>query len=464
MSTLTKDVRKDQSHFEKIVEEVKAFPGGKVKVAITDIDGVLRGKVVHIDKFLSLVKSGFGFCDVVFGWDSNDKCYDSVGFTGWHTGYPDAKAVLDLATYRNVPWDNNIPFFLADLEREDGSPLEISPRNLLKKVRQDSLDLGYFPVFAQEFEWFNFNETSDSLHAKGFRELNTLSKGMFGYSVLRATQNAPFFNDLFDLMGKFRIPIEGIHTETGPGVYEAAILYDDVLEAGDRAVLFKTAVKEIGHYHGIMPTFMAKWHSDYPGCSGHVHQSLWSDNQSRNIFYDSQKPGEPSDIMKSYIAGQLHCLPHILPMYAPTINSYKRLVEGHWAPTTLSWGIDNRTASIRAILGGEKSARVELRVPGSDVNPYLAMAASLASGLYGVKNKLNLEIPASRESAYRDKSLETLPKNLGDATKNMKNSDLPNELFGESFVKHFVETREWEWQEHMKAVTDWEYKRYFEVI
>jgi glutamine synthetase len=464
MSTLANEIQKDPSVLEKIIEEVKAFPSGKVKVAITDIDGILRGKVLHLDKFLSSVKNGFGFCDVVFGWDSNDKCYDNVSYTGWHSGYPDTNAFLDIGTYRKVPWNNNVPFFLADLVNADGSALEISPRSLLKKVRQDSFDLGYTPFFSQEFEWFNFKETSEELHERGFRDPNTLSKGMFGYSVLRSSQHAPFFDDLFELLGKFGIPIEGLHTETGPGVYEAAILYDEILESADRAVLFKTAVKEIGHRHGVIPSFMAKWHSEYAGCSGHVHQSLWNDEGSRNVFYDSANPNEPSEIMKSYIAGQLHCLPYILPMFAPTINSYKRLVEGHWAPTTLSWGIDNRTTSIRVILGEEKSQRLELRVPGSDVNPYLAMAASLASGIYGIKKNMKLEIPVTKQSAYLDKSLESLPKNLGDATSRMKNSELSRELFGEQFVKHFIETREWEWEEHMKAVTDWEFKRYFEVI
>ena len=168
--------------------------------------------------------------------------------------------------------------------------------------------------------------------------------------------------------------------------------------------------------------------------------------------------------MEHYIAGILHCLPEILPLYAPTINSYKRLTEGAWAPTTLTWGIDNRTCAVRAIPGSLKSTRIEMRVPGSDANPYLAMAASLASGLYGIKNKLPLKISATQGNGYEDKQNGTLSKHLGEATQKMKNSKLAIELFGENFVRHFTKTRDWEWNQHLNSVSDWELKRYFEII
>jgi glutamine synthetase len=170
-----------------------------------------------------------------------------------------------------------------------------------------------------------------------------------------------------------------------------------------------------------------------------------------------------SELMKQYVAGQLYCLPHILPLYAPTINSYKRLVEGAWAPTTLTWAVDNRTVALRVLSGGEKSCRLETRVVGSDVNPYLAMAAALASGLYGIRHKLKLQ-EATKGNGYRDASHGVLPGNLHEATMAMKKSAIAKELLGEKFVEHFVQTREWEWRQHLKAVTDWEFKRYFEII
>jgi glutamine synthetase len=441
---------------EEIITKVKNSPNPKVKVAITDLDGVLRGKYLHKNKFLSIIQGGLGFCDVVFGWDINDLCYDKIDFTGWHTGYPDAVATIDLNTYRTVPWDNDVPFFLGNFN------LDICPRNLLLKIKAQANALGFKPSFGQEFEWFNFKETSESAYQKDFNHLTPLSNGMFGYSLLRMAKNSAFVNDIYDLMYKFDVPIEGLHTETGPGVLEAAILYGDVLESADRAVLFKSGVKEIGIRHGIMPTFMAKINASLPGCSGHIHQSLWDEKE--NIFYNSSSKTKMSEIMESYIAGLLHCMPHVLPMYAPTINSYKRLVEGAWAPTTITWGIDNRTTCIRALPGSSSSTRIELRVVGSDANPYLAHAAALASGLYGVKNKLKLSVPQTVGNGYENITNGVLPRNLWDASMAMKNSKLAQEILGAEFVKHFTATREWEWKQHAKAVTDWEFKRYFEIV
>lgn len=449
---------------QEIIAYVKNHPAGKVKIAITDIDGVLRGKYISAEKFLSIIDTNTGFCDVIFGWDINDAAYDNANFTGWHTGYPDAAANLDLSTFRKIPWENDVPFFLGEMITKDGDPSYVCPRQLLKKVLNNAKEEGFTPFFSQEFEWYNFAETPQSANDKQFKNLTPLTPGMFGYSIVRSTLQNPFFTDLFELLKKFDIPLEGLHTETGPGTYEAAINYSEIIEAADRAVLFKTAVKEIAYKHNIMATFMAKVNENLPGCGGHVHQSLWDEAAKINLFYDEKNSMKMSETMKSYIAGQLHCLPFILPMFAPTINSYKRLVEGAWAPTTLTWGVDNRTVALRVLQSSKKSCRLETRVIGSDVNPYLAMAAALASGLYGIKNKLELKQPATTGNGYDDYSNGTLPKTLDEATQMMKQSTLPKEILGEKFVEHFVQTREWEWRQHLKAVTDWEYKRYFEII
>ena len=447
---------------QEVIQYVKEHASGKVKIAFADIDGVLRGKYISAEKFLAVCESTTSFCDVIFGWDAGDVAYENSRYTGWHTGYPDCPAQLDLSTFRKIPWEDDVPFFLGDFIDVEGKPSAVCPRQLVKKVLADAEALGYTPSFAQEFEWFNFAETPQSANEKGFRNLSALTPGMFGYSVLRSTLKNSFFSDLFDLLKKFGVPLEGLHTETGPGTYEAAITYSGILEAADRAVLFKTAVKEIAYKHGIMATFMAKINENLPGCGGHVHQSLWKGNE--NVFYHEKDPQKISNILRHYIAGQLYCLPYILPMYAPTINSYKRLVEGAWAPTTLTWGIDNRTVALRVLPGGKKSARLETRVIGADVNPYLAMAACLASGLYGVKNKIELKQAATTGNGYRDYSHGTMPRTLEEATIKMKSSAVAKEIFGEAFVDHFVQTREWEWKQHLKAVTDWEYKRYFEII
>ncbi|HEV7332787.1 MAG TPA: glutamine synthetase family protein [Flavisolibacter sp.] len=447
-----------------ILTYVKEHPSQKVKIAFADIDGILRGKYISAEKFLSVAENGLGFCDVVFGWDAADASYDNSRFTGWHSGYPDCPAKLDLATFRKIPWEEDVPFFLGDFCNADGEPSPVCPRQLLKKVTVDAEGMGYAPVFSQEFEWFNFAETPQSACDKGYRDLQPLTPGMFGYSILRSTLKNPFFSDLFTQLKNFGVPLEGLHTETGPGTYEAAIEHASVVEAADRAVLFKTAVKEIAYKHGIMATFMAKIREDLPGCGGHVHQSLWNREKTENLFYNPEDELGMSGVMRHYLAGQLFCLPFLLPLFAPTINSYKRLVEGAWAPTTLTWGVDNRTVALRVLPGSKKSCRLETRVIGADVNPYLAMAGCLAAGLYGIRQKMELKQLPVKGNGYRDLSNGSLPRTLQEATALMKESPVAKEILGESFVEHFVQTREWEWRQHLKAVTDWEYKRYFEII
>lgn len=447
-----------------IIRIIKDNKHLKIKFAISDIDGVLRGKTIHKDKFLEVAEGDIGFCDVIFGWDVNDKCYDNAKLTGWHTAYPDAKAQLDLNSYRTIPWDDKLPFFLADFSNHKHIAATACPRSLLKRIRKQADDMGYLPIFSQEFEWFNFLSTPNQLASTNYNELKTISPGMFGYSMMRPSEYQNYFNDLFDLLEQFDIPLEGLHPETGPGVYEAAIRYDEILAAADKAILFKNSVKEIAYRHGIIASFMAKWDENMPGCSGHIHQSLWDKNQHRNLFHAADTTTRMSELMESYLAGQLLCLPDILPMYAPTINSYKRLHEGTWAPISSSWGFDNRTTAVRVINGDEKSSRLEMRVAGSDTNPYLAMAASLASGLYGIKNNLKLTTKNVVGSAYEEHGGVKLPSNLMDATRQMKNSKLAHELFGKDFISHFAITREWEWEEFSKAVTNWEIKRYLEII
>ena len=446
----------------RIVEQVRGSPATRVKVAVSDTDGVLRGKYLHKEKFISAVESGFGFCNVVFGWDSNDQCYDNTTWTGWHTGFPDALVQLDLSTFRRVPWDDNVPFFLGEFVEADGTPLPVCPRQLYKRVLARAGKMGFEVLTGLEYEWFNFRETPQSFAAKGYVRPEPITPGMFGYSLIRAGQNQPFFRALMEEMPAFGVPVEGLHTETGPGVYEAALLYAPGIESGDRGILFKQAAKEIGSRFGIMPSFMAKWSTQYPGCSGHIHQSL-SDGK-RNLFYDARHPHRMSRLFESYLAGQLALLEDIQAMVAPTVNSYKRLVDGMWAPVKRSWGVDNRTATLRVIPGSPKSTRLESRCPGADINPYIALAACVGAGLWGIENKLKLkDAPLSGDAAMAAK-IPRLPRNLAEATANLKRSAAARELFGEGFVDHFVRTREWEWRQFQDAVTDWELKRYFEII
>jgi glutamine synthetase len=423
----------------------------RVKLGAFDTDCTLRGKYVSLDKFWSAAESETGFCDVIFGWDIGDVLYDNAKVTGWHTGYPDATARIDLKTFRAIPWEPGTAFFLLDFV----NVAAISPRQVLQRVIEKAGE--YKAFFSAEFEFFCFRETPQSMREKNYRSLTPLSPGSFGYSVLRASENHELALQLFDQLTAFNVPIEGFHTETGPGVYEAAIAVDEALAAADKAALFKTAVKEIAFRHGVTPTFMAKYNADLPGSSGHLHQSLWQ--SERNLFADGA--GGMSQVMRQYMGGLVSSLPELAAIFCPTINSYKRTVPGAWAPVNATWGIDNRTTAIRAIPGGAKSTRIELRLTGADINPYLAMAASLAAGLDGIAHEAPL--PAATVNAYTGDA-PALPHSLSEATAQFRQSKLARRWLGDDFVDHYAGTRDWESRQFAKAVTDWELARYFESI
>jgi glutamine synthetase len=432
-----------------------------VKLGVFDIDGILRGKYLHRDKFFSALDNGFGFCDVVLGWDSNDQLYDNVTFTGWHTAYPDAQCRILPATCRALPLEGDMLFFL--VEFADAAEA-VCPRALLRRVLARAEAMGYAAMASCEYEFFLFEETPHTAREKGFRGLRTVTPGYFGYSVLRASVHADFYADLLALCRDMRFPLEGLHTETGPGVLEAAIQYADALEGADRAALFKTFVKVLAQRRGWMATFMAKWSRDWPGQSGHLHVSL-KDRQGRPAFYDAAKPHHMSDAMRWFIGGQQALLPELLAMVAPTVNSYTRLIPGFWAPTDATWGIENRTCALRAIPGSPQSQRVEYRIAAADINPYVALAAALGSGLWGIEHRIEPDAPVEGNAyALTYPPERQLPRTLWDAAQRLKASAVAPALYGDTFVDHYAATREWEEREFRKAITDWELARYFEII
>lgn len=435
----------------------------KVKVGGFDVDGVLRGKYVRADKFWSALDGGFGFCDVIFGWDIGDVLYDNATVTGWHTGYPDTGARIDPSSFRVMPAEPDTAAFLVDFVAKDGSAHPACPRSLLKSVAARARSRGFSPLFSAEFEFFLFRETSESAAEKGYRDMRTLSPGMFGYSWLREEQHQELCHAILDEMEAFDIPIEGLHTETGPGVYEVAIKYDEIVAVADKAALFKTAMKALAARHGVMVTFMAKWNADLPGTSGHIHQSLWSADGATNLFFDGAADASLSPLARHYIAGQLALMPELTALYSPTINSYKRYVPGVWAPMTASWAVENRTCAVRAIPGGPKSTRLEYRQTAADMNPYIAMATALAAGLYGVEKKLPCPAPATGD-ASADESVGRVPRSLRAATEQLAASKAAREILGDAFVDHYVRTRDWEARQYERAVTDWELRRYFELV
>lgn len=446
------------SDAHRIVEESQH---SHVKVAIADLDGVLRGKYVSRQKFLAGLEGGLGFCDVVLGWDVDDQPYDNVTATGWHTGFPDAVVRIIPESCRAIPFEHGMLFFLCEFEPPGDA---VCPRSVLKRVLKKAQDMGFSAYASLEYEFFVFEETPHSVREKGYRDLKPLSPGSFGYSILRNTSGSELYHTLLSTCEALDMPLEGLHTETGPGVLEAALTVDSALNAADKAVLFKTFTKVLAQRHGLMATFMAKWSHHHAGQSGHAHMSL-KDREGNSVFHDVNQPQTMSKAMRHFIAGQQLLMPELVAMVASTVNSYSRLVPGLWAPTAATWGIDNRTCAIRAILGSPKSQRVEYRVAAADANPYLALAAAVASGLWGIEHELEPDKP-TQGNAY-DVSAPTerqLPSTLWDAAQRFKASSAARQLFGDVFVDHYAASREWEERAFRKHVTDWELARYFEII
>jgi glutamine synthetase len=434
-----------------------------IKVGVHDVDGILRGKYLHVDKFFSALDSGFGFCDVVLGWDSNDQLYDNVTYTGWHTAYPDAPVRIIPESCRDLPTEPGGLFFLCEFADKAEA---VCPRGVLRRVLARAEKMGFSVRCGFEYEFFVFEETPRSVREKGFKNLKPISPGYFGYSVLRNSVYAEWYRELLDFCEKMDFSLEGLHTETGAGVLEAALRVSSGLEAADRAALFKTFLKVLAQRRGWMASFMAKWSKDWPGCGGHIHMSLWRDGKKpQGAFYDAKAPYSMSNTMRSFVAGQQALMPEILAMVSPTVNSFRRLIPGYWAPTSATWGVENRTTALRVIPGSEKSTRVEFRVAAADGNPYLALAAAVGAGLWGIENKMKLGDPV-QGNAYDKKhpAKLDLPRTLMEAAERLRGCKPARELFGAEFVEHYAATREWEEREFRKAITDWELDRYFEII
>ncbi|MBR58958.1 MAG: glutamine synthetase [Myxococcales bacterium] len=432
-----------------------------VKLGIFDADGVLRGKYVSRDKFLSALDNGFGFCDVVLAWDSNDQLYDNVKYTGWHTGYPDAEVRVLPETCRELYFEEGGLFFLCEFK---GEAEQLCPRGVLRRVLAKAESMGVRPFSALEYEFFVFDETPHSVQEKDFRNLRPITPGNFGYSVLRASVWSDLYGQILEMCDDMNFGLEGLHTETGPGVLEAAIQVDEALNSADKAALFKTFMKVLAERHELMATFMAKWSMDYPGQSGHIHLSL-KDMDGKSLFYEEGADHTMSTTMRHFVGGCQQLMPETLAMIASTVNSYTRLIPGYWAPTTATWGVENRTCALRVIPGSAKSQRVEYRVAAADANPYLALAAALASGLYGIENEIEPDAPIVG-NAYEAPVPDALklPSTLWEAAQRLKGSDAARSLFGDLFVDHFASSREWEEREFRRHVTDWELRRYFEII
>lgn len=446
---------------KNVKQIINNHPASHIKVGVFDIDGIMLGKYLSKKKFINALENGFNFCDVVLGWDSKDQLYDNVQHTGWHTGYPDASLEILPETVRSIPFENNLPLFLTQFV---GKSAEVCPRQVLQRVLQqaEQMDIDVYAAF--EYEFFVFAENADSVRDKKFAELKPFTPDYFGYSVIRNSVHAELYHELLSLAETMQFPIEGIHTETGPGVIEAALAYTEGLKAADQAALFKTFTKVFAQRRGLMATFMAKWSPEFPGQSGHLHVSLRSKKTGKPLFFDADETHHMSEIQQYFVAGLQQLMPEFTALMAPTINSYRRLIPDYWAPTHATWGVENRTTALRVIPGNEYSQRVEHRLPGADANPYLVLAAVVAAGLWGIQQQQKPSAAITGNAYELKEEALALPNNLWDAAQLFKSSTAAKTFFGEEFVSHFASTREWEVRQFRKHISSWELDRYFEII
>jgi glutamine synthetase len=436
-----------------------------VKIGGADLDGIYRGKRIPAAAFIDGLEHGFAQCDVIFGWDIAEELVPNLKFTGWDSGYPDIIGHPDLATFRRVPWEDRVACVICDFADEHGQPTAIAPRHILKRVLERAAGQDLRVELALELEFRLLREDARSLRSKDWKNLEAISPTNSCYSIFRATGDDGILSTVRRNMEEHGLVIEGYNREHGPGMYEMNLAHATGVAAADDTMLFRNGIKEMCAQAGLTACFMAKWNDQEDGSSGHLHQSIWSADGERNLFHDPAGDHRFSDLARHYAAGVLHLLPDFQALFASNINSYKRYVSGTWAPTAVTWGIETRTTAIRMVPGSKYSTRIENRVPGADANPYLAAAASVAAGLYGIEHRLELPPPA-RGNAYALTADEAPPLNrtLHEAVERFAASDVAREFFGEPFVDHFVAMKRWEVNQYNRVVDRWQLERYLEMI
>jgi glutamine synthetase len=427
-----------------------------VQLEVPDLDGGLRAKLVAVPKALS--PAGIAMCTIMFGLTLADDIYESPASSA-DNGYPDLVMRPDMATLRPLPWADGTAAVLCDLFGGDGNPFPLAPRTVLRTVASRCSELGYEARFAAEWELCVVHAGGETGQAD---EPAPLGRTMNAYSSLRLRELRPLAQEFFQRMEAVGIGVESVHTELGHGMVEFALSHAPALEAADQAARAKAYLKELCGERGLVATFMPKWRTGAPTSGCHFHQSLWRDG--KNAFADQD--GDLAPLARHYLAGQLATMADVSVLFNPSVNAYRRLQPGTWTPATASWGMDNRTAAIRAITGSPKGTRLEHRRPGADVNPYLAIAAMLAGGLHGVTERLEPPAPATAD-AYADGRFPRLPSTLEAAIAALRGSQLAPGLLGREFVGHYLLSREVElrlWREwESQQVTDWERSRYFET-
>jgi glutamine synthetase len=447
--------------FERLKSAVASGEIDTVVVAFADMAGQLVGKRFHAEHFLESAHEETHACGYLLANDIEMEPVPGYAAASWEQGYGDFTMKPDLSTLRRTPWLPGTALVIADVVDHHGDDVPHNPRAMLKAQIARLGALGLKPFFASELEFYLFDETYEALHAKAYREPKTAGYYIEDYHVFQTSKEEPVMRAIRNGLHGAGVPVECSKGEWGPGQEEINVRYAEALDMADRHAILKNGAKEIAHQAGKALTFMAKWRGDLAGSSSHIHASLWDLSGRTPQFVDAEDPLGLSPLMRCWLAGQLAHAREIAYFLAPFINSYKRFQSATFAPTRAVWSVDNRTAGFRLCGAGSRAIRVECRIGGADLNPYLAFAALIAAGISGIEQELELE-PAYVGDAYQGEALREIPKTLREATETLRTSPMLRAAFGDAVIDHYVHAAEWEQGEYDRRITDWELKRGFE--
>ena len=451
---------------ETLPHQIQAGDIDTVVVAFPDLQGRPVGKRVTGAFFLDhVLHHGIEVCDYLMACDVDMEPLPGYQFANWETGYGDLNAVIDPHTVRPLPWLPGSALVLCDLLTLDGRPVEVSPRRILRRQLERAAAHGLEIKCATELEFYLFLDSFADAAGKHWQGLEPHADTIEDYQLLQTSREEYIIGRIRNQMLEAGIPIEFSKGEAGIGQHEINITYAGALEVADRHLVFKNGVKEIASGFGRAATFMAKWSMDTAGSSCHIHTSLWDAESGSPLMAppdDEPTASGLSTVGQQFVAGQLHAAQQLAWCFAPYVNSYRRYVPDSWAPTAVVWGEDNRTCGFRTV-GTGASRRVESRIPGADVNPYLALAAAIAGGLWGIDHELELE-PAFTGNAYQAPDVPRIPSTLAEAIDGLATSEVAGEAFGPEVHHHLLNTATQEWLAANRVVTDWELARNFERI
>lgn len=447
--------------FEELKQAVGSGEIDTVVVAFVDMQGRLIGKRFQGEYFVDGGWEETHACDYLLADDIDMEPVPGYAAASWQKGYGDFVMKPDLATLRRIPWLEGTALVLCDVLDHHHHDLPHSPRQILKRQIARLAERKMRAFFASELEFYLFDETFESAHTKRYHDLKTAGLYIEDYHILQTTKEEGVMRAIRKGLQGAGIPVENSKGEWGPGQEEINVRYADALEMADRHVILKNGIKEIAYLQGKAVTFMSKWRYDLAGSSAHVHASLWDEAGKTPLFLDKNSEYGMSKRMRAFVAGQAKYAREMTYFLAPYINSYKRFQVGTFAPTKAVWSLDNRTAGFRLCGAGSKAIRIECRIGGADLNPYLAFAALIAAGLAGIDEKLELDPPFSGD-AYAGEGIPEVPKTLRDAIEALDRSELMRDVLGGAVVDHYVHTGRWEQLEYDRRITDWELMRGFE--